>query len=147
MLKSDTNQLQYNLKSDTGPACPCPKSNSSAQLAWCCCVSFCRSIQFYLHTINHLDWYLCFHWLDQRKKIDIWANIRASGEVLQRFSNSTSLFCECSQWAGAGHQHNTIWGLPLEIILIQMKIEFLSQRRKYFVYNILKVICLNDRMQ
>ena len=34
-VKSDTNQLQYNLKTGTCPASPCPKSDSSAQLAWC----------------------------------------------------------------------------------------------------------------
>ena len=36
-VKSDTNQLLYNLKTETCPACPCPKSDSSVQLAWCCC--------------------------------------------------------------------------------------------------------------
>ena len=35
----------------------------------------------------------------------------------------------------------------LEIILIQMKIEFLSRLWRIFVENILNVICLNDRMQ
>ena len=35
----------------------------------------------------------------------------------------------------------------LEIILIQMKIEFLSRLWRIFVQNILNVICLNDRMQ
>ena len=44
-MKSDTNQLQYNLKSDTCPACPCPKSDSSAKLAWCCCVGYCTTQQ------------------------------------------------------------------------------------------------------
>ena len=39
-VKSDTNQLQYSLKTDKCPACPCAKTNSSAQFAWCCCVSF-----------------------------------------------------------------------------------------------------------
>ena len=39
-VKSDTNSLQYNLKSDTCPVCPCLKSDSSAQLSWCCCVGF-----------------------------------------------------------------------------------------------------------
>ena len=44
-LKSDTNQLQFNLKSDTCPAYPCPKSDSPALLAWCCCVGFCTTQQ------------------------------------------------------------------------------------------------------
>ena len=44
-LKFDTNQLQNNLKTDTCPACPCPKSDSSAQLAWCYCVSFSTTQQ------------------------------------------------------------------------------------------------------
>ena len=39
-IKPDTNQLQYSLKTDTCPACPCPKSDSSAQLARFCCVGF-----------------------------------------------------------------------------------------------------------
>ena len=44
-VKTDTNQLQYSLKTDTCPACPCVKSDSSAQLAWCCSVSFCTTEQ------------------------------------------------------------------------------------------------------
>ena len=39
-VKSDTNQLQYSLKTDTYLACPYAKTDSSAQLAWCCCVGF-----------------------------------------------------------------------------------------------------------
>ena len=44
-VKSDTNQLQYNLKSNTCPDCPCPKFYCTAHLAWCCCVGFCRTQQ------------------------------------------------------------------------------------------------------
>ena len=46
-VKSDTNQLQYNLKSDTFPTCPYPKSDRSTQLAWCWCwfVGFCPTQQ------------------------------------------------------------------------------------------------------
>ena len=33
-VKSDTNQLKYSLKTDTCPACPCAKTDSSVQLAW-----------------------------------------------------------------------------------------------------------------
>ena len=32
-FKSDTTQLQYSLKTDTCPACPCAKIDSTAQLA------------------------------------------------------------------------------------------------------------------
>ena len=42
-VKPDTKKLQYSLKTDTCPACPCAKTDSSAQLAWCCCVGFCTT--------------------------------------------------------------------------------------------------------
>ena len=55
--KPDTNQLQYSLKTDTCHACPRPKSDSSAQLAWCCFVSFCTkytqcAVGFYIIVLH-----------------------------------------------------------------------------------------------
>ena len=43
--KPVTVHVDCSLKTDTLPACPCSKTDSSAQLAWCCCVSFCTKQQ------------------------------------------------------------------------------------------------------
>ena len=81
-FKSKTNQLQYNLNSDTCPACPCPKSYSSVQLALCCCVSFCTTLQVSLFGLSQsaAGFYIILIKINTDKKL----NVRALGATDQQ---------------------------------------------------------------